>query len=367
MSKNILHLMGMDSTKYGGIERYNIELADQLRKKGYHSVFVYESYPLVQQFADDIYTVGAELVVINSRQNIWKFCKEIWKLYKQYNFCTIHAHFTKARFYALPLAVVYGITNRLYTIHSTMEPLHKIKFHTRLWYWWINKRCRVVAVSKQIEHVSRLNWPNAIIRNLYLGIKECSGDKVIARKELNIHPNKMVMLTIANFNYIKGLDVLCQAVKILADANKMVDVEVYIVGQPQDDRDELQKQIRQLGLETYIHMEGIKNNISTYLHASDIYVQTSRYEGLPLALMEATSVGLPIVATKVGGIPEIAQQNRNSLLFTSEDYQMLADNLALLLHDNDLRIRYGNESKLVYKESFCLKDNVAKLINHYNL
>lgn len=367
MRKNIIHIMGMDSTKYGGIERYNIELSNQLRENGYHSVFVYESYPQVPQFAEDLCATGAELVVVNSRKNIWKFCKEIWKLYKQYDFCAIHAHFTKARFYALPLAVIYGIKNRLYTIHSTIEPLHKIKLHTRLWYWWINKSCRIVAVSKQIEHVSRLNWPNAIIKNLYLGINECSGDKVIARKELDINQNKMVISTIANFNYIKGLDVLCQAVKTLADANKMVDVEVYIIGQPHKDIDELQKQIKLLGIEKYIHLEGIKNNISTYLHASDIYVQTSRHEGLPLALMEATSVGLPIVASKVGGIPEIAQQNRNSLLFTSEDYKMLANNLALMLNDNDLRLTYGKESKLVYNELFSLKENVAKLINYYNL
>ena len=67
--------MGMDSTKYGGIERYNIELANQLRENGYHSVFVYESYPQVPQYAEDLCATGAELLVINSRKNICKFCK----------------------------------------------------------------------------------------------------------------------------------------------------------------------------------------------------------------------------------------------------------------------------------------------------
>ena len=208
MSKNILHLMGMNSTKYGGLERYNVELANQLREKGYHSVFVYEEYPHVQQFADDLCATGAELIVINSRKNIWPFCTKIWKLYKKYNFCTIHAHFTKARFYALPLAVLYGIQNRLYTIHSTIVPLDKLKLHTRLWYWWMNRRCRVVAVSKQIEQVVKNNWPNAIVENIYLGIEPIRGYKTTARKDLHIDLNKIVVMTIANFNCIKGLDVL---------------------------------------------------------------------------------------------------------------------------------------------------------------
>ena len=367
MSKNILHLMGMNSTKYGGLERYNVELANQLREKGYHSVFVYEEYPHVQQFADDLCATGAELIVINSRKNIWPFCTKIWKLYKKYNFCTIHAHFTKARFYALPLAVLYGIQNRLYTIHSTIVPLDKLKLHTRLWYWWMNRRCRVVAVSKQIEQVVKNNWPNAIVENIYLGIEPIRGYKTTARKDLHIDLNKIVVMTIANFNCIKGLDVLCQAVKILADANQLVDVEMYIVGQPKNEIEELQIQIRRLGIEPYIHMEGIKNNISTYLYASDFYVQPSRYEGLPLALMEATSVGLPIIASNIGGIPEVAQQDRNALLFTSEDSQMLANCITQLINNEKLCARYGSESKSVYFESFCVKENVSKLITYYNL
>lgn len=367
MKKNILHLMGMDSTKYGGIERFNVELSRHLYDKGFHSVFVYEEYPRVQQFVDELKYSGAELYIIDSRKNPLKFCKEIWRLYKQYDFCTIHAHFTKARFYALPLAVLYGIKNRLYTIHSTMDSLHHIKIHTRLWYHWMNKRCRVVAVSKNIEQISRKNWPKATINSIYLGVRPITTNRIDARKELKINNNTIVVTTISNFNHVKGLDILCYAIKCLVDNNQMENTVIYIVGQPKKDIEELQILINQLGIAPYIIMEGVKDNIPTYLGASDIYVQASRHEGIPLALMEATSVSLPIVATKVGGVPEVAKENYNAILVPSEDPIELAKALEVMLKDVSLRGKYGDSSRLVYKESFNIKENVLKLISYYEL
>lgn len=367
MSRNILHLMGMDSTKYGGIERFNIELSRQLRDKGYHSVFVYEEYPCVQQFVDDLKETGADLCIINSRKKVLKFCREMWRMYKQYNFCTIHAHFTKARFYALPLALLYGIKNRLYTIHSTMEPLREIKLHTRLWYRWMNKWCRIVAVSQQIEQVAKNNWSNAVIKAIYLGVESNMRNRKLARAELGIAEDTIVVTTISNFNDVKGLDILCRAIKYLVDYDKIGNTLVYIVGQPEEDVIELKELIQQLSIESYIKMEGIKSNIPTYLNASDMYVQASRHEGLPLALMEATSVGLPIVASNVGGIPEVAQENRNALLVPIEDAKTLAMALEKMIFDSKLRSEYGQQSIKIYEESFCLKQNVSNLIEYYSL
>lgn len=367
MKKNILHLMGMDSTKYGGIERFNIELSIQLRDKGFHSIFVYEEHPCMQQFVDNLKETGAELYIINSRKKVLKFCRDIWKLYKKYDFCTIHAHFTKARFFALPLAILYGIRNRLYTIHSTMEPLKEIKLHTRLWYWWMNKMCRIVAVSKQIEQVAKNNWSNAVIKAIYLGVESSMRNRKLARKELGIAEDTIVVTTISNFNDVKGLDILCHAIKFLVDNDKIVNTLVYIVGQPEKDIIVLKELVRQLSIESHIKMEGIKNNIPTYLNASDIYVQASRHEGLPLALMEATSVGLPIVASNVGGIPEVAQENRNALLVPIEDAKTLAMALEKMIFDSKLRSEYGQQSIKIYEESFCLKQNVSNLIEYYSL
>lgn len=367
MGKTILHLMGMDSTKYGGLEKYNVELARQLLQKGYNSVFVYEDYPDVKQYTDDLTSVNAQIIVINSRRSILKFCVNFWKLLKKYDFSIMHAHFTKARFYAIPLALVFGMKNILYTLHSRIDTLSKIKLHTRLWYWLMNRYCKVVAVSKQIEKIAKINWININCQALYLGVNQIHGDKIASRELLYIPLDQLVLTCIANFNHIKGLDVLVKAIKSLVDDGHMNNSKFYIVGQPENDRIELQRLIDELHISNYIQLVGIKNNIQQYLLASDIYIQPSRSEGLPLSLMEACSAGLPIVASRVGGIPEVAIENRNSLLFESENEEDLAKKICKLIDDSEQRKMLGIQSKKVYNEHFSIQTNVTKLIEYYHL
>ena len=366
-TQTILHLMGMDSSKYGGIERFNVELSRQLAEKGYHSVFVYESIPAVEQFAIDLRSTGAEIVVLNSRSNPLRFCRQLWALFHQYDFCMMHAHFTKARFYAVPLAHVYGIRNIVYTFHSTVQPLCEIKWHTRLWYRICNRLCRIVAVSKNIEFMAHSNWPEANVKNIYLGVQSVVGEKLICRRHLQIPQNAIMVMCTANFNHIKGLDVLVNAIKHMASMQSLNNILFYIVGQPQKDKEELQQLIDDADVADHVRLIGISNDIPAYLNAADIYVQPSRNEGLPLALMEACSAGLPIVASRVGGIPEVAIDGENTILFTSENSKEFAMALMRLANDQSLQERMGEKSKQIYNEKFSMKQNVAKLIEYYQL
>lgn len=367
MSKNILHLMGMDSTKYGGIERFNVELSTQLYTKGFHSVFVYEEYPHVQQFVEDLQNTGAEIYVINSKKNILQFSRNLWKLMQTYNFCMLHAHFTKARFYAIPLALIFGLKNIIYTFHSRIDTLDKIKLHTRLWYRTMNRFCKVVSVSKEIENTAKINWNHIKCKTFYLGVNEITGDKEKARKEVDVPLNQIVLMCIANFNRIKGLDILVKAIKILVETETLDNTKLYIVGQPEQDKVELQRLIDDLQISNNIQLEGIKNNIPQYLLTSDIYIQPSRSEGLPLSLMEACSAGLPIIASRVGGIPEVAIENRNAHLFESENEEELAIMIHNMIEDSEQRKLLADQSKKVYNEYFSIQTNVAKLIEYYNL
>lgn len=366
-SKNILHLTGMDSTKYGGLERFNVELATQLHDMGYHSVFVYETWPDVEQFVQDLKKVDAEVIVINSRTNPLRFCRQLWSLFKKYHFCMMHAHFTKARFYAIPLAIVYGIKNIVYTFHSRVPPLCEMKLHTRLWYKLVNPYCRVVAVSKQIESVAKTNWPNLKVVCRYQGTEPIKGDKLKYRKELGIDKDELMVMCTANFNHIKGLDILVRSVKQLSDKLDLNHISFYIVGQPEKDRKELKPLIDELSLSAYIHMEGISNEVYKYLSAADVYIQPSRSEGIGVALMEAASARLPLIAANIGGMPEVAHNGENAILFESENIEDCANALYTLLTDKELREKYGERSYCVYEENFRVKERVTNLIEYYRL
>lgn len=363
----ILHLMGMDSIKYGGLEKFNVVLSRQLAEKGYHSVFVYESMPAVEQFSNDLCNTGAEIIVLNSRRHPLRFCRQLWHLFHVYDVCLVHAHFTKARFYAVLLAHIYDIHNIIYTFHSMVRPLTEIKLHTRFWYHICNRWCRIVAVSKEIDSMVHADWPEAKCKNLYLGIPPVRGEKLSCRRQLEIPEDALMVMCTANFNHIKGLDILVKAIKSLVSGTSIHNVIFYIVGQPEEDKQELQQLIEDANISNYIRLIGISNDIPTYLSAADIYVQPSRHEGLPLALMEACSAGLPIVASRVGGIPEEAIEGENAILFTSENSDECAAAIARLLNDQSLREQMGSRSKLIYNEKFDIERNVAKLIEYYQL
>lgn len=365
--KVVLQVMGMDSSKYGGIERFNVELAKNLRAKGFKGVFVYEEEPANHAFVDDLEAAGGEIVILNSRKSKLRFCKGFVKLMKQYRPVLVHAHFTKARFYAIPIAYFMGVRKLFVTIHSTMVPKREIKPHTRLWCWWANKVSKVVAVSENIRTVYKENWPDAEVKRIYLGVERIKGDRGESREKLGIGNGQTMLLTVSNFNRIKGLDVLSKAVKILKDSGMMHDACLYIVGQPEADKAELTTLVGELGIDECVKMEGISNEVPTYLMAADIYVQPSRSEGIGLALMEAASAALPLVGTKVGGIPEIVRDGMNGLVVDSENPEMLAEAIAKLLQDEDLRKRLAANSLKVYQEDFSVASGVRETVSYYGL
>ena len=367
MSRMVLHLMGMDCSKYGSFERFNVELSATLASRGYRSVFVYEEEPVVKKYVTDLKATGAKIVIINSRKNVLLFCYLLLKLLCKYDFCLMHAHFTKARFYAIPLAWFVGLRNIVYTLHSEMPTLSEIKIHTRLWYKWANTKCRIITVSQQIQSVVLQNWPNAKVNCCYMGVRPIKGDKYQMREELCLPHEKVIIQCTANFNFIKGLDLIIEAAKVLKANQRLDNLLFVIIGQPEKDKEEMMKWVEDNNLSSYFRLEGIKNNVAAYLCAADIYIQPSRSEGVPLSIMEATSIGLPIIAAKVGGIPEVAVEGKNALLFEKEDYKALAEYIESLVKDSSIRTDLGNNSWRIYEEKFNVKTNVDRLIDYYKL
>lgn len=366
-NKVVLNVMGMDSSKYGGIECFNVELSKTLREKGFKGVFVYEEEPANHAFVDDLIAAGGEIVILNSRKSKWRFCKDFVKLVRKYHPILVHAHFTKARFYVIPIAYLMGIKRLYYTIHSRMVPKNEIKIHTRLWCNWANKVAKMVAVSDDIASVCKANWPKAEVRRIYLGVGQVGGYRTENRERLGLYPDQIMLLTISNFNYIKGLDVLCKAIKVLKTKGLMDRACLYIVGQPEIDKLELSSLIKGLGIGDSVKLVGISNNVPAYLAAADVYVQASRSEGLPLALMEATSAALPVIGTKVGGIPEIVRDGDNGILVDAENVEMLADAIAKIMLDETLKQQLGSNSLKIYKKTFSVENGVRQTIDYYGI
>lgn len=135
----------------------------------------------------------------------------------------------------------------------------------------------------------------------------------------------------------KGLDVLLQSLRSVA--TRVADVTLSVIGPSPDDA-RLRRLVRNLGLDRRVRLLGRlpAGKVAEYLWATDAMVLPSRREGLGVAVLEALAAGVPIVATKVGGIPELIRSREEGLLVPPEDPQALAEALVTILQDHDLRV-----------------------------
>ena len=161
---------------------------------------------------------------------------------------------------------------------------------------------------------------------LYLGVRKKKIVNPNLKKTLDI-PKGVVVLTTIGFNIrIKGFDILVKSIQSLMDSDRLKnDIIVLVIGisENSEDSNSLRQLIAEAGLNRKIMSLGIRNDINDILNISDIYLQPSRTEGLSLSIMEALNYSLPVIGTRVGGIPEIVHEGENGYLFEKENVCLL--------------------------------------------
>jgi glycosyltransferase involved in cell wall biosynthesis/GNAT superfamily N-acetyltransferase len=154
------------------------------------------------------------------------------------------------------------------------------------------------------------------------------------RAELGIAVDEVLVGTVANFRPQKDYPNLLQAARLLADRD--VSVRFVAVGQgPQEA--EIRKLQHQLGLDGRMILTGFRDDAVRVMAACDIFTLASKWEGLPVALMEALALGLPVVATAVGGVAEQLVDGESALLVPPGDPTALADAIGRVVSDHDVR------------------------------
>jgi glycosyltransferase involved in cell wall biosynthesis len=156
-------------------------------------------------------------------------------------------------------------------------------------------------------------------------------DREAACDRLGITPHKKRICYVGNLQRIKGVDVLIQSIPSLVRAG-MENFELAIVGGGAT-RESLEAQVRQLGVQDKVTFYGkcIHSEVAAWIGASDALCLPSRNEGCPNVILEALACGRPVVASAVGGVPELMNEN-NGVMAPSEDPEALADGLFRVLN-----------------------------------
>lgn len=126
-------------------------------------------------------------------------------------------------------------------------------------------------------------------------------------------------------------------------------MHVYIAGKSVSEEEDknLKKLAEELNIEKKVSFLGFISGAEKYAYyeSADIYVHPSRYEPFGVVLLEAMACGKPIVASKVGGIPFVVEDEETGLLFKSENVEELAEKVILLLRNKELRVKMGKAGR----------------------
>jgi len=151
-----------------------------------------------------------------------------------------------------------------------------------------------------------------------------------ARQRLQIQGSP-VLISVGNLNPNKGFDILIKSVKILVEGGTQKNIHLVIVGEG-DSRASLQGLVRSLGLEDHVSFVGgvLHHDLHLWYSAADLFCLASGREGWPNVLLEAMACGKPVVATSVGGIPEIVSSTQLGILVERNEKD-IADGISIAL------------------------------------
>jgi len=244
----------------------------------------------------------------------------------------------------------------------------KYSFLGSMLVWMLKRVDRFVAISKEIKdgllndgfnqaRITRI--PNFIDQNLFHPSGKESGDQI--RKKLDFTDGKIVTFS-GRLVERKGVGVLLEVWRKLIQDHK--DVLLIILGSGPLEK-KLKNQSKLLGIEENVRFCGFINNIGNYLAATDIFVFPSFQEGFPNSVLEAMACGLPVIATRIGGVVDVIKNEENGLLVEPGNVDQLADALKKLISDPEYASALGKNAIKTVRENYDINVIANKYIDLY--
>lgn len=188
---------------------------------------------------------------------------------------------------------------------------------------------------------------------IYSGIDEKGFDIKIdickKKKEFGIKPDELVVGLVSKLWEGKGHIDFLNAAKVVLDSG--IKAKFMLIGEGYL-RERLEKYAKKIGIDEECIFTGFRKDIPDITSILDISVLPSHWEGMGRVLLEAIYLGKPIVATRVGGIPDIVKENKNGFLVRVGDVRGLAERILQLLKDGDLRERMGSWGRSHFREEW---------------
>lgn len=356
----------------GGVRRHLLDIIENIDLGSYDIHLIYgknradkiflNSLPSLKQKGIYLY----ELKELDREISLKKDSKALIKIIKIINSINpdiVHCHSSKAGALGRAAAYLCGVKNIIYTPHAYMAQSPNLSHKKMKFYVGLEKLLsKITKVTINVSEGERqFALQNGIVTTnnstvIYNGISRKDKSKKIRKN------NRIIIGTVARLSEQKDPITFYNIAKNIVSKYDSVDFR-YVGDGPFYEI--LKNKIEKDNLQKRIQLVGFKNNISDELAEFDIFITTSLYEGMPYALIEALSEGLPIVGTNVTGNNEIIFENINGYLFNIKDVNGAVQILEFLINNPEKIKSLGEQSYKIYIEKFTIEKMIEKLEKTY--
>ncbi|QGY39172.1 glycosyltransferase [Pseudodesulfovibrio cashew] len=348
----IVHLR--DSNFVGGPERQILEHFQRMPPESYDMVLVcYEEDGSPNDLRIQAERRGFRCLTLPTRSPFsWRNIKEIVAMLREADADILVTHGHKGNIFGRIACWMVSIPTIAVSRGWTMESF-KIRVFEFLDKIFLHFADHVVAVSEgQRRKILSFGVSPGKISVIHNSIDVCNwgqGDGADIRSRLGVPEGAVLVVSAGRLSPEKDQRTLILAAEWLAVERDDVYFAVFGEGVL---RDELERAVQEAGLEGRFFLPGFCQDMVSVMRAVDIFCLPSLTEGLPNVILEAFACSKPVVATRVGGTPELVQDGKNGLLVEPEDAASLSKALGRLCSDSELRRSMGEVGKKMVESSF---------------
>lgn len=327
----------------GGAERVISNLAASLDPQRYRAILCLFRPGWIQERSE---SRGVHTYIIPTHgMTDWRWAQQFRRLLNEEHVDLIHTHEFDANVQGTFVAAMAGIPV-VATVHGKNYFWERLR--RRLAYRWVSRRATMVAVSQNLKEfvIEKVGICPDRLKVVYNGVETqlCpeEADVLACRKELGIPEVDRIVGVVGNLYPVKGHQYLIDGIPSILD--RCPNTSFVFAGRGQLET-ALKEQVNRLGLDKRVHFLGLRQDIPRILALVDIFVLPSLSEGLSMAILEAMIAGKPVVASHVGGNPELVLNGETGFLVPPRDSVALASSIATLLMNRPQAIEFGNHGK----------------------
>lgn len=344
-----------------------LRIIKKCSERGWKSIIVFSEAPQSSDLTDPFLHAGADILIHQRLQNPLNLhaIMATYRFLRRHPCDVIHCYarsiapLLAATFLRVPVRIWSKLGMSSYYAKGTSPTgIHKLQLNLRLSCLLSNK---IICIAQPVLDELTTLYPSIEKKSIVvggaidLGIYS-SGCPTNIRKEFSLSKSDISLVSVGHAVPVKGWDILLLAYSKFQ--KKYPQSKLLLVGSTELEHEKetyqsIMQQIETLSLKKNVIITGRRQDIPDILAAADIYIQSSRSEGLCGALIEALAAGLPCIASNVGGTMDAIRCGENGLLFAREDVNGLAENMLRLANDSVLREK--------------LSKNALRSVQHYGL